>query len=184
MRLRLIRHRATPCEAVAGVDVVARRPRAGALALTWLVAGRIGDLAMAPVAAPARADGLWRHTCFEAFVAPGAGEAYFEFNFAPSAAWAAYRFSGYRADMAPADGLAAPVIEVGRSAARLDIAVRLDLGGLRDLAAGAAWRLGLAAVIEEAGGRKSYWALAHPSGAPDFHHAAGLAGRLASPEPS
>jgi hypothetical protein len=35
---------------------------------------------------------------------------------------------------------------------------------------GAAWRLGLSAVIEEAGGRQSYWALAHPQGRPDFHH--------------
>ena len=33
------------------------------------------------------------------------------------------------------------------------------------------WRLGLSAVIEEADGTKSYWALAHPPGSPDFHHA-------------
>jgi len=26
-------------------------------------------------------------------------------------------------------------------------------------------------VIEETSGRLSYWALAHPSGKPDFHHA-------------
>jgi hypothetical protein len=31
-------------------------------------------------------------------------------------------------------------------------------------------RLGLSAVIEETSGRKSYWALAHPPGKPDFHH--------------
>jgi hypothetical protein len=30
--------------------------------------------------------------------------------------------------------------------------------------------IGLAAVIEEESGTKSYWALAHPAGAPDFHH--------------
>jgi hypothetical protein len=33
-----------------------------------------------------------------------------------------------------------------------------------------AWRIGLAAVIEETSGRKSYWALAHPLGKADFHH--------------
>jgi hypothetical protein len=33
------------------------------------------------------------------------------------------------------------------------------------------WRLGLSALIEETSGRKSYWALAHPPGKPDFHHA-------------
>jgi hypothetical protein len=34
----------------------------------------------------------------------------------------------------------------------------------------AIWQLDLAAVIEERGGRISYWALAHPPGKPDFHH--------------
>ena len=33
------------------------------------------------------------------------------------------------------------------------------------------WRLGLSAVIEDTNGHKSYWALAHPPGKPDFHHA-------------
>jgi len=31
-------------------------------------------------------------------------------------------------------------------------------------------KLGLSAVIEEIDGTKSYWALAHPPGKPDFHH--------------
>ena len=36
-------------------------------------------------------------------------------------------------------------------------------------------RLGLTAVIEEAGGRLSYWALRHPAERPDFHDAGGFA---------
>jgi hypothetical protein len=28
----------------------------------------------------------------------------------------------------------------------------------------------IAAVIEEEGGKMSYWALAHPPGQPNFHH--------------
>jgi hypothetical protein len=39
-------------------------------------------------------------------------------------------------------------------------------------------RLGLAAVIEELDGARSYWALRHAPGAPDFHHVEGLALRL------
>jgi len=31
-------------------------------------------------------------------------------------------------------------------------------------------KLALSAVIEEIDGTKSYWALAHPPGKPDFHH--------------
>jgi hypothetical protein len=33
-----------------------------------------------------------------------------------------------------------------------------------------AWRIGLAAVIEDTSGHKSYWALVHPPGKADFHH--------------
>ncbi|HZF44227.1 MAG TPA: hypothetical protein VEZ48_12550 [Sphingomonadaceae bacterium] len=42
-------------------------------------------------------------------------------------------------------------------------------------------RLALSAVIEESAGRKSYWALAHPPGAPDFHHPACFAAELPAP---
>jgi hypothetical protein len=34
--------------------------------------------------------------------------------------------------------------------------------------------LGLSAVIEEKNGVMSYWALKHPPGPPDFHHASGF----------
>ena len=40
-----------------------------------------------------------------------------------------------------------------------------------ELPAAGDWRLGLTAVVEETGGRISYWALAHPAGRPDFHRA-------------
>ena len=40
-------------------------------------------------------------------------------------------------------------------------------------------RLFLAAVLEEADGAKSWWALAHPSGTPDFHAPDCFAARLA-----
>jgi hypothetical protein len=39
-----------------------------------------------------------------------------------------------------------------------------------DVPSAAPWLAGLSAIIEEADGTKSYWALAHPPGAPDFHH--------------
>jgi hypothetical protein len=50
-----------------------------------------GSSVPAAVAA-ARTDELWRHTCFEAFVRTSPAPAYYEFNFAPSTQWAAYRF--------------------------------------------------------------------------------------------
>jgi hypothetical protein len=152
------------------IDVEVARQRVGGLLLSYGVTGRVADLRLPPVAAGARADELWRHTCFEAFVRPSAGEAYYEFNFAPSTQWAAYRFSGYRSGMGLAAEIGAPRIEAQSDAGRYRLQTALQLDELLGQPPGAPWRLGLAAVIEETNGNKSYWALAHPPGKPDFHH--------------
>lgn len=68
----------------------------------WLVEYRVqgaGDLVTPAPAPPRRADELWKATCFELFIRPEEGNGYYEFNFAPSGEWAAYRFGGYRAGM-------------------------------------------------------------------------------------
>ena len=56
--------------------------------------------------------------------------------------------------------------------------VQLDLMN----ASGDPLHIGLSAVIEEEGGRKSYWALAHPPGPPDFHHPDCFTLELAAPK--
>jgi hypothetical protein len=130
----------------------------------------MSDVRMPPVMTPERADELWRHTCFEAFVRASSGPEYYEFNFAPSTQWAAYRFSSYRNGMRAAE-IGAPAIEVRSSPDCTTLQVSLELGRLPDLPSEATWRLGLSALIEDQSGGKSYWALAHPPGKPDFHHA-------------
>jgi hypothetical protein len=122
---------------------------------------------MPAVAAPARIDELWRHTCFEAFVS--AGVAYYEFNFAPSTQWAAYRFSSYRTGMRVATEISAPQIAVEWTPQRYTLQALLQLDRL-SLSRGARLRLGLSAVIEENSGHRSYWALAHAPGKADFHY--------------
>ena len=122
-----------------------------------------------------RTDGLWRHTCFEAFVASPSGAAYYEFNFSPSLSWAAYRFEGYRAGMSAPPLTQAPELRVRRTPAALDLTASVPLAGLAPLSGAPALRIALAAVIEEDDGRLSYWALRHPSGNPDFHHPEGFA---------
>ena len=53
----------------------------------------------------------------------------------------------------------------------------------RDLLPEGDCAMGLSAVIEEEGGIKSYWAVAHPDGdKPDFHDPACFAARLAAPD--
>jgi hypothetical protein len=155
---------------VTRIEVDVAREGDGTLVLLYAVACRIGDLRLPPVVAPARTDELWRHTCFEAFVRASPGPAYYEFNFSPSTQWAAYRFDDYRSGMHVATRISAPRIDVQTAPDHLTLRAALELGAVSDLPGGA-WRLGLSAVIEEAISRKSYWALAHPPGKPDFHHA-------------
>ena len=70
---------------------------AGSLQLEFELLGDLQALRLPPpAAAPARRDGLWRHSCFEAFVRRGADHRYLEFNFATSGDWAAYIFSDCR----------------------------------------------------------------------------------------
>lgn len=170
MRLSLKLHPDCTSGAVTSVDVEVSRTAAGMLVARYRVAGRIRDLNLPALAAPARADGLWQHSCFEAFVASPGAAAYRELNFAPSGQWAAYRLSGYRSGMAEEAGLSPPAIETNADEALYELQAALDLGRLPDLPLDAPWRVGLSAVIEETSGNKSYWALAHPPGKPDFHH--------------
>lgn len=165
MRHALVPHPASPCDAVTNLEVEVAR-ETGGLALRYILTGDLGRLAIPAPAAAARVEGLWEHTCFEAFLASG-GDGYREFNFSPSTAWAAYRFAGYRQGMAPLEGIEPPRIQTTVTADTLEVRVSLAQR------AGPV-RLGLTAVIAEVGGRVSYWALRHPAERPDFHHAGGF----------
>jgi hypothetical protein len=175
MRQPLRLHPASFCPAVTQIEVEIARRRPRSLMLAYVVTGKIDNMSIPPAADAVRTDELWRHTCFEAFVRRSPGEAYYEFNFAPSTQWAAYRFDGYRNGMRVATEISDPGIEVESSPARYILQASVDLDELLLPASagrrenGRIWRLGLSAVIEEAGGRQSYWAVAHPQGKPDFH---------------
>jgi hypothetical protein len=152
------------------IEVELRETSRGGLALRYVLDGDIERLLIPPRGEPRRANRLWEHTCFEAFLA-GDGEAYFEYNFSPSGQWALCRFDAYREGMTPVEPARAPRIatEAAPRRLRLDVAVEPAL---------AAQRIALAAVVEDADHRLSYWALAHPPGKPDFHHPAAFALKL------
>lgn len=173
MRQRLTLHPASACAAVTAIEVeVTRSSRA--LTFDYLLAGEIGDLILPPPVESRREDELWKQSCFEAFLSAAPG--YYELNFSPSTAWAAYRFDEYRAGMRHAD-IAPPAIETRAGPDRFELRAQVALPN--DLAR----HLGLSAVIEEKNGNKSWWALAHPPGAPDFHHADCFALELSSGPP-
>ena len=145
------------------------RPAPHQLALRYALAGEVGKIRLPEPSPPHRVDGLWQHTCLELFLRAPAEAGYLEFNFAPSGEWAAYRFSDYRAGMAPVEEVE-PRIQSKHEGDRYTLAAEVDLDPVLGLLAELSWEIALAAVVETVDGRKSYWAAAHPPGAPDFHH--------------
>lgn len=164
----LTAHASTPFEAIRAFEVRVQIRETDLLVLDYSVQGDVSRLRIPPPRTTQRVDELWKHTCFEAFLATDASAGYYELNFSPSGEWAAYRFSDYRAGMTPTDGVGVPTTRVAREATALQVEVAIAIASLRD-ARGIAPRIALAAVIEDGEGRVSYWAQRHPPGKPDFH---------------
>jgi hypothetical protein len=163
---RLVPHPDHPPRSVRGV-VVQWIEGAPGLHLRYRVEGHEA-LVIPPYAGSGRADGLWRTTCFELFLHGADGLDYVELNFSPSRRWAAYAFADYRSGMRELPLAREPVCESFAGERTFVLGVRLPVGDLPPLP----WSAALAAVLEEADGTKSYWALAHAPGKPDFHHPA------------
>jgi hypothetical protein len=163
---------ADPASAIRQLAVRVARPAADGLLLEYELRGDLDRLRIEePGGHPDEpTDGLWRHTCMEVFVGPRSPGPYLEFNFAPSGQWAAYRFSGYRAGMAPLTGRRPPRIELRLKSDRLLLCAEVPLP--QDLTGSV--RLGLAAVVEDTRGELTYWALRHAGDRPDFHHPDGF----------
>ena len=176
MLRQLVCHPDTPARSID--RVVAQLTTAGASGELWFEYHVTpSDQLLLPAARqPQRTDGLWKSTCFELFAKPLGGDTYFEFNFSPSFQWAAYAFDGYRSGMRE---LAAedPEIAVTPKSPHFFLAVEA-----MPLLPQVAMQIGLSAVIEETDGTKSYWALRHPPGKPDFHHPDCFALELPAPE--
>ncbi len=158
-------HPHRPASAVRGVRVKVIDTEAHLL-LTFSVEGA-GSLLIPPVQFPQRADELWKTTCFELFLQPARSAGYVEFNFSPSSRWAAYRFEDYRAEMCPLPLEVEPFIVAPKDQEPFELEIDLE----RDATISTGdLRMGISAVIEETGAAKSYWALAHAPGPPDFHN--------------
>jgi len=165
-------HPTTPSSAVQAIEVEVCQAGGTSIQLHYELTGDIAALLLPVGDSARRSDKLWEHTCFEAFVAgQDDGGKYFEFNFAPSAEWAAYAFTAYRQGMKVLDAAQSPRISVSHDAGRLSLDAVIDLQPLPLVRDCPILRLALSAVVEDVEHRRSYWALAHPPGKPDFHHA-------------
>jgi hypothetical protein len=169
---KLIPHPDVPDEAVASIVAHVTRRAGGELAVSFSVEGDLGRLRIPEARAPLFANRLWQHTCFECFVRAHGADAYHEFNFSPSGEWAHYAFERYRA-RAPATAAQFDLAITARSneGTRLDLETCIPLESFLPQEASGPLDLGLSAVVEDSDGALSYWALAHPAGKPDFHHA-------------
>ncbi len=146
----------------------------GVIECRYDLSGTLDQCVMPSHSRTQRADELWRHTCFEAFVGRPGELGYHEFNWSPSGAYAAYAFSDYRVRAEDIDA-GVPLITSEVSESQATVIVRLRSG---------TWpagplELGLSAVIEAVGGGLHYFAVHHPLKRPDFHDRRGFLLRIA-----
>jgi hypothetical protein len=141
MKQSLRCHPASPCAPDQTVEVDARLGEGG-LAVSYRLYGDAAQIRIPERTSASAADGLWRHTCLEAFVAAVDRPEYREFNFSPSGQWAVYRFTACRQRDFRFVPPAAPQIAFRRCADgfRLDAVIAPEL-----LPAGALLNIGLTA---------------------------------------
>ena len=163
--LLLVRHPATPSCASTLPVWVGRDGRM--LRITYRIPGDTKGLVFPPKQDTEIRNNLWEHTCFEIFIRPVGAAEYIELNFSPSTQWAAYRFEDYRKGMRPFSVGYVPKIVSTPWDNRYELSAGLELPVEWETLP---WRANIAAVLEEQDGTRSYWALAHSEGEPDFHH--------------
>ncbi|MGD9763428.1 MAG: DOMON-like domain-containing protein [Candidatus Binatia bacterium] len=168
--IRLLCHPSSRPAPVREIAVEVRRSVEG-LSVGYRLSADPRELRVPPLGPPGMTEGLWGHTCFEVFISAGDAPAYHELNLAPSLQWAVFAFDSYRAGRMLRDPALAPRIAVRAFGDRLELDAHIALASLSAAYGRAPLRIGLSAVVEAADGERSYWALRHVPGRPDFHHA-------------
>lgn len=164
----LVPHPAADTAIITSLRVRASREWPARLMLEYEVEEGAVPLFVPPLTAPARTDGLWTTTCFEAFLRRPGEASYVELNISPSGRWASYVFDSYRQGMRAASRIILERFDLQAADGMIRLCATFDisdtvLGSANDLAAC------FAAVIEGSDRSVSHWALVHPTGAPDFH---------------
>jgi len=166
-------HESSPSKVAHRIEACARVGPSGAATFRYVLRAEVAQLRIPSPGCAERAQGLWKHTCFEAFVRTSNAPIYHEFNFSPSRQWAVYRFQAYREGASSPPLGAPPEIVVRRFANRLEVDAAVGIDDLIDLRAVRSLQVALSAVVEEENGTLSYWALKHAAGKADFHSSDG-----------
>lgn len=169
----LICHEAAACTAVKSLHVEIETLPNKNLLIRYILAANLAQLRIPEPMPPEFTDGLWEHTCFEAFIGVAGEKDYHEFNFSPSGQWAAFAFSDYRLRRQwTASQPSRSKIVVNHK--RLQMETLIEPVNLPANPLNKPFQLGLTAVVETIDGSRSYWALHHPGVRPDFHHRGGF----------
>ncbi len=169
----LIPHPDTPCSAITSITVELERPTATMLMLRYQATGALANIVVPDEVEPGFQDGLWRETCFEAFIGRAGRPDYVEYNFSPSGRYAAYSFDDYRTDVQQLINTTisnhvrafGTTDSIDGTTDWIELCWRIELSSDCDN-----YQIGLSAVMAGIDGTKSYWALAHAPGPPDFHN--------------
>src|SRR5262245_9526011 len=92
----LIPHLVSARGAVHALEVHVGDLTAGELNLRYVLDADLSRIRIPSQRSSLHTDGLWKHTCFEAFIRDRAGTAYRELNVSPSTEWALYSFDNCR----------------------------------------------------------------------------------------
>jgi hypothetical protein len=116
---------------------------------------------------PQRCDGLWEHTCFEAFVGKPGDQGYWEINLSPSGDWNYYRLSGYRENLQADTTVEKLAITLEKNESGLELSCTVPLGAL--IESDTSLEISLTAVLEHPTQGCSFWAWKHSGKEADFH---------------
>lgn len=143
------------------------RWHAGNLELHYYLQYSDGDLILPSASSTERRDGLWEHTCFEAFVGQPGQLGYWEINLSPNGDWNFYHLSGYRENLKPDDALNKLPITLHKNASGLELSCTVPLSSVID--PDSPLEISLTAVLEHPTEGCSFWAWKHSGKEADFH---------------
>ena len=178
---RLQCHDHHPAKQIDGIEIFAELGPSGNIWLRYHIDGQLNALSLPDPAEPERMDNLWHTTCCELFIRIPGEDAYGEYNLSPSSRWAAYQFSDFRKDAADMEIPDDPEIHLDASETHLALEAEFTLP---DRFVGQTLAASFSVIIEETDGTKSFWAVTHPAGEPEFHHRDCFSVTLEAKDPS
>ncbi len=170
MSLELTCHPNDYCAVIDKVSAMVSISPDKILTVKYMLRGDVDGLILADHTTPEREDELWEQTCLELFLQADGSDAYYEWNFSPSSAWALYGFDTYRGERVLPEIANLPRTRTHHESDIYTLLADIDLKELPGIAEAQQINMGLSAVLEEASGHKSYWALAHADDKPNFHN--------------